>query len=205
MIGSFVYLDEAERAVMSRSRLEFLITRYQYGGDYILSKKDIYQDNKIRIRSGFSDPSKYLYWKMCYEKTGIPVDKDNWCDMELKNSNGEFIKSMDMCKIKFNGVAREEYKDYDYYNLYQPYTRKIYNMREGNFVYAFANNPLIFQPTGSASIGNIEDLTLIVKLHPDAVRALNDLNYRIIWKIWSYGINIIAVISGIGGLRFFGN
>ena len=205
MIGSFVYLDEVERAVMARSRLEFLITRYQYGGDYILSKKDIYQDNKIRIRSGFSDPSKYLYWKMCYEKTGMPVNADNWCDMELRNNDGEFVKSMDMCKIKFNGVTREEYKDYDYYNLYQPYTREIYNMREGNFVYAFANKPLMFQPTGSASMGNIDDLTLIVKLHPDAVTALNDFNYRIIWKVWSYGINIIAVISGIGGLRFFGN
>jgi hypothetical protein len=205
MIGSFVYLDETERPVMARSRLEFLITRYQYGGDQIFSKKDIYQENKIRIRSGFSDPSKYLYWKMCYEKDGITVDKDNWCDMELIDENNEYVKSMDMCKIKFNGVTREEYKDYDYYNLYQPYTRKIYNMRMGNFVYSFANNPLVFQPTGSASMGNIHDLTLIVKLHPDAVKALNDLNYRIIWKVWSYGMNIIAVISGIGGLRFFGN
>jgi hypothetical protein len=205
MIGSFVYLDENERAVMSRSKLEFLITRYQYGGEYIFSKKDIYQGNKLRILSRFSDPSKYLYWKMCYEKTGVQVDKDEWCDTELKDSNGKPIKSMSLCKIKFNGVTREQYKCYDYYNVYHPYTRQIYNMREGNFVYSFANNPLTFQPTGSASLGNIHDLTLIVKLHPDAVKALNDLNYRIIWNVWSCGMTILVAISGMGGLRFFGN
>lgn len=205
MIGSFVYLDESERAVMARSRLEFLIRRYQYNGDYVFSKKDIYQDNKIRIRPRFSDPSKYLYWKMCYEKMGVPNDKDDWYNMELKNSNGEIVKSMDLCKIKFNGETREDYKCYDYYNVYHPYTRKIYNMGMGNFVYSFAFNPLAFQPSGSASLGNIHDLTIIVKLHPEAVNALNNSNYRIIWKVWSYGMNIVAVISGIGGLRYFGN
>ena len=37
LMGSFAYLDSEERITISKSRLEFLMTRYKYNGDHIFT------------------------------------------------------------------------------------------------------------------------------------------------------------------------
>lgn len=204
LMGNFIYLDDEERLTISKSKLEFLMTKYQYNGDHIFTSDDIYSDNKVRLPLNFSDPAKYIYWKMEYKETGVKEDKFDWRLRELKDNLTQFhVRSMDECKIKFNGRVRETYKDYNYYNLYHPYTKGIYNLFPGEFIYSFALNPLDYQPSGSASLTNVEDFTMIAKLHDKAVVALNN-GYVLSWKVWAQTINIVVVISGIGGLRFFG-
>lgn len=204
LLASFVYLEEEERLRIARSRLEFLMTRYYRSEPVTLTRHNIYDDNKVRMMMNFNDPSKYIFWKMRFEKPGIEPDKFDWIVGELKNPDNEeyYLRSMDQCKLKFNGRTRENYKDYNYWNVYQPYTRGIYDLRPGEFVYSFANRPLEFQPTGQANLTNIDDVTLIMKLHPKAIDALND-GYVITIYSWSYAINIVVNISGIGGLRFY--
>jgi hypothetical protein len=205
LLGNFVYLDEEERLKMSKSKLEYLITKYQYSGDNIFMGDDIYDENKIRLTLNFSDPAKYIYWKFNYSNIENSDNIANWRNKVLIDSNtGKIIKSMNECKLKFNGRERELYKDYTYYNIYHPFIHGIYNLKEEEFVYSFALNPLKYQPSGSASLTNIEDFTMIMKLHSKAVEELTTKKTILNIKIWAKTINILSMISGIGGLRFFG-
>ena len=141
---------------------------------------------------------------MSYTNINKASDKFDWRVQELKDTTtGELVKSMEECKLKFNGRVREPYKDYNYYNAYHPYTKGVYNLSPGEFLYSFALRPIEYQPSGAASLTNIEDFTMIVKLHQKAVDALEN-GYILNWQAWVQTINIVVVISGIGGLRFYG-
>ena len=110
-------------------------------------------------------------------------------------------------KIKFMGRNREGFKDYEYFNAYHPYTRKIYNLSKGEFVYSFGlnSNPKNIQPSGSANLTNIDDISIIFQLNKNIIDKMNNENLQISIKVWTCSYNILAINSGLAGLRFFGN
>ena len=205
LIGNFIYLDEYERSLIAKSRLEFLIERYLYSGTKIISKNNLF-NNRIKNELHFQDPSKYIYWKF-YIKDLKKDDKTNWNKGNFtlvdENGNKSEIKSFDLLKLKFNGRTREAFKDYGFYNYYHPYLRGFKNIEDGEFVYSFALNPLKYQPSGSANLSYIDDFTLIAQLPPKLVELLKESKIIIEWKTWSCSINILVCQSGMGALRFF--
>jgi hypothetical protein len=180
---------------------------YQYAGEFIFENKDIYQNNKINMKLNFSDPTKYIWWKIEFHKkspndTEKNDDKFNWTVRELKHTDTLYYRTMDECKFKFSGVTREDYKDYTYWNAYHPFTRGINNLNKGEFAFVFAVHPLQFQPSGHSSMSTISEVFCIMKLHDAAINALNN-GYIMTVKWWSLTIDIVVVMSGIGGRLFF--
>lgn len=207
LLGNFVYLDEEERYKMAKSRLEYLVERYQYSGEYIYTKENIYNNNKLHLRLYFTDPTKYIYWKLHYDYVGEEEDKFDWIVNEIKVTNEltgreEYLESFQSCRLKFNGRTREMPKDYQYYNTYHPYTKGINNMRPGEFVYSFALRPLEYQPSGAVSLTNIEDFSMVLKLSDRVAELINNGTIILRFKVWSCSLNILAYISGMAGLRF---
>jgi hypothetical protein len=208
LLGRFAYVGSEERMKLAKNRIEYLIPMYQYGGEYIFENKDIYQTNKINMKLNFSDPTKYIWWKIEFHKRSPTTsehedDKFNWTVRELKQSSTLYYRTMDQCKFKFNGKVREDYKDYTYWNAYHPYTREINNLNKGEFVLSFGIHPLRFQPSGHASMSSISDFFTIMKLHDAAINALNN-GYIMKVKWWSLTVDVVVAMSGIGGRLFFG-
>ena len=210
LIGNFIYLDQEERELIAKSRLEFLIEKYQYNGDKIISHKNLF-NNRIRNELRFVDPTKYIYWKFYFtnlDKSYIPDINDwNKGDYTLVDSNtGEKknIKSFELLKLKFNGRTREIFKDYNYYNYYHPYSKGLNNFEPGEFAYSFALKPLLYQPSGSANLSQIVDFTLIAQLPDQILELLQDKKIIINWKVWACSLNIFVCQSGMGALRFYG-
>jgi len=207
LIGNFIYLDEEERSLVAKSRLEFLIERYLYSGTKIISKNNLF-NNRIKNELHFQDPSKYIYWKFNIKDLKKEDDKTNWnkgnFTLTDENGNKSEIKSFDLLKLKFNGRTRESFKEYGFYNYYHPYLRGFKNIEAGEFVYSFALNPLEYQPSGSANLSYIDDFTLIAQLPQELVQLLKESKIIIEWKTWSCSINILVCQSGMSALRFFG-
>lgn len=206
LLNSHAYVEKEERQKLAKAKMEYLVPRYIDGGEHTISKKDLYETNKIRIIMRFGEPTKYIYWKIGFQKmtqTQQEIDdsKFDWINQELKNEFDEYVMSMDECKIKFSGRDREGYKDYNWFNAYHPWTKGIDNLEPGEFVYSFALDPLKFQPSGSASLKNVGDIVFIMKLHDKAVEALNN-GYVMTIRSFAHTSTILAVMSGMGGLRF---
>ena len=207
LLGRFAYVGNDERRKLAMNRIEYLIPMYQYAGEFIFENKDIYKNNKINMKLNFSDPTKYIWWKIEFHKKSPTVsekndDKFNWTVRELKHTDTLYYRTMDECKFKFSGVTREDYKDYTYWNAYHPFTRGINNLNKGEFAFVFALHPLQFQPSGHSSMSTISEVFCIMKLHDAAINALNN-GYIMTVKWWSLTIDIVVVMSGIGDRLFF--
>ena len=204
-----IYLDDDERKLISKAKHEYLIERFQHSNNNIFGKNNLIDDNQIILKLYFNDPTKYIYWKVKFISSSFS-DFD-WLlnDYYTKDSNDNitYTKSIDFIKIKFMGRNREGFKDYEYYNVYHPYCRGIYNLGKGEFLYSFClnSNPRSIQPSGSANLTNIDDISLIFQLNDNIITKMNNENLQISIKAWSCSYNILAINSGLAGLRFFGN
>ena len=208
LLGRFAYVGREERKKLAKNRIEYLVPMYQYGGNYVFENANVYQTNKIGMKLNFSDPTKYIWWKIEFHKktpttSEAEDDKFNWVVRELKQTSTLYHRTMDECKFKFNGRNREDYKDYTYWNAYHPFTRGINNLNKGEFAWSFAMHPLQYQPSGHASMSSIADVFCIMKLNDAALSALQN-GYTMTVKWWSLTNDIVVAMSGLGGRLFFG-
>ena len=123
IIVDYVYIENEERQKLAKSKLEFLIQRYRYGGIYNLTVNNII-NNKFKVQFRLYDPTKYILWRMKVKNN----DKKNW------NVNGfNNIQISNYIKLYFNGSVREQAQD-SYFNNVQPYCRYLGTIDSGEYI-----------------------------------------------------------------------
>jgi hypothetical protein len=112
------------------------------------------------------------------------------------------IKTVDNIKIYFNGSTREQ-GTAELFNLINPHNRTIGSLGYDEYIYIFALYPLLYQPSGTANLTNIEDIIIEFQLNKDFINAIvtNGLSFEI--EYWAYGYNVLRFISGMCAPIFY--
>lgn len=190
MIAEYIFLEESERNLIATNKNEYLITKMQSSGDFI-------------INTNLLDEFK-LYFKNCVRELW-------WVIQDVSNivKNPEVyyvydnISPANKSKIVFAGRDRENYKDYKYYNYIQPMKFHSATPSLGINTYSFCVNPENYQqPSGSANMGRLDDTAIKFVLDDKVIEGLKN---GLVLRGVVYGVshNILRIVSGLGGLVFY--
>lgn len=231
-MAEYLYIEKDERTLIAENKHEILIDHIQYNGDLQFSSRNIFttlNENGIlsyRISADitFKNSCKELIWIIQTNKFGsnsgntveigdnygiYSVDSNNNSLLNEHHNyvhinNGNIIIPTKALKFKFNGKERELFKDYKFYSLIQPYSKRSISCDNGIQIYSFAINPTYLQPSGSVNMNKLGDITMIMELTPEfALEVLNNhITFR--WGIYANSYNILRIMSGMAGLAFYG-
>lgn len=205
----YIYLEEDERKRVAGSKMEFLIEKFRNGGIYNYNYDSIV-DGKIKTQLKFADPTKYIVWRLKVKFQSEMQNNYTW------NKNGyntytynparltSYInnKTVKNIKVYFNGSAREQGQP-DLFNTINPYMRFCGSLENDEYMYIFSLYPLLYQPSGTANLSNIEDIIVEFELMQDFIDKLNSEGLTLEIEYWALGYNILRFISGMAAPIFY--
>jgi hypothetical protein len=184
----YVYLDSAERRLMSTSSHEYLIEQLQYTYESVTSQT-------VRTKVNFSHPCKYIVWAVQPE---INIYNNRHTDFTDSGPNTilafEGLNCVESAKILFNSQDRVSSRPIAYYNTLQPYYYFTKVPATGINVYSFALQPLAHQPSGSANMSRLESCTISQQL------ASANGPWRV--HVFAVNYNALRIVGGMGGVAF---
>jgi hypothetical protein len=98
-------------------------------------------------------------------------------------------------KINFNGNVRQE-GEAIYFNTVQPYQCGLGALDKEEYLYSFSLFPRLHQPSGSANLTMIEDLSMDHELTSEIINEINTKNLELEIEYWSLSYQILRVLSG---------
>ena len=107
-----------------------------------------------------------------------------------------------MIKIYFNGLIREQYKP-ALFDTIGPYARCMGDISEGEYIYSFALYPLMYQPSGSANLSQIEDIIIEHQLTDNFIKLMKENMLNVEMEFWVFGYNVMRMISGLAAPIFY--
>lgn len=221
---NYVYLDSHERRRFAQITHEYLIDQLQFTGDESTSQVS----NKFKLN--FNHPVRELIWTVQpedhlddgkYGKQWFNFTDDHEISdpsdvlgggaaggAQYIHTNTFFGKGenpVKLCKIQLNGHDRFSERDGRYFNLVQPYEVHENVPSKGINVFSFGIKPEDFQPSGTCNFSRIDNATLNLQLTEKSVRVIEDnqtRNRSCNIKIFARNINVLRIISGMGGLAY---
>jgi len=209
----YIYLEEEERKKVAQSKLEFLIERFRYGGLFNYNNSTIL-DGKIKTQLRFADPTKYILWRLkvvdtdkkqynyIWNKNGYNVYTSHDTLNDYYVSDYVNIKTVDNIKVYFNGSTREQGTS-ELFNLINPHNRTCGSLDNDEYMYIFAIYPLIYQPSGTANLSNIEDVIIEFQLNSDFLNKIQENGLNIECEYWTCSYNVLRFISGMCAPLFY--
>jgi hypothetical protein len=113
-------------------------------------------------------------------------------------------KIIDSLKIQFNGQDREGFKESKFYSDVQPNKGQYASFDNGTYMYSFAINPRLLQPSGTANFTKIHRLGITAKLNEKIINFMKNQNVKINFGFYYDTYNILRITGGMCGLAFFG-
>lgn len=235
LLGNYIYLGADERRQCAKIKSEALMERFVNSGTLVRDAKDLrvsmitdygIANNVLKIRYHFSDPCKYLLWKINVEYPDAqPSDIVSWdlndyrvryiptpdaSDPVYTNHNGvidvksKIINIVNRTLIEFNGKTREQWKDPTYFQTLQPYYKCMNALDSGESFYGLCLFPKPLQPSGATNFSQIEDLSFYFEINKQIVDLMKTTGLKIRINMWECCYNVFVAISGFGALRFYG-
>jgi hypothetical protein len=194
LLLDYIYLDEEERLKFVQSKHDYLVEHVT-----LLDEKNIESTNRF-INIGLIQPCKFITWTV---QANYLVDKtnndqfnytDNYIYKNGKQIGNSLINNQ---TILLNGNARLSYRRYEYFNHVQPYQHFNCAPSEGINLYSFCLTPMLFQPSGSCSMGQIKNIQIHLNLSSSV-----SINNQVKFKGYAMGYNILRIVNGLAGLIF---
>lgn len=204
MLAEYIYIEDKERRKIVTSKNEYLIETLQFNGNLQINKNSLDEEDRIKHKLHFKYPCKEIFWVFQNSAfiTGIAPNNEK----KYFNYGSDFITGKinpgSEAKIKFNDRDREEYKDIEFYNYIQPYERHYATPSDGINVYSFSLFPEKYQPSGTANLGKIENVSLEIRLKKQIAQEIREKNSIFNWRIYATSYNILRIFSGLGGLAY---
>jgi hypothetical protein len=197
----YIYLEEEERKRISKSKIEFLIEKFRYCGIYKYNITNII-DGKIKTQLRIADPTKYILWRMKITYQDNMKNNFTWNKNGYLDENYNPIKTTDSIKVYFNGSTREQ-GDSELFSLINPHMRCVGSLEEDEYMYIFALYPLLYQPSGTANMTNMEEVIIEHQLNSNFLTDLQNkkLNFEI--EYWAFGYNVLRFMSGMCAPIFY--
>jgi hypothetical protein len=210
-IVDYVYLEQEERLRIAASKLEFLVEKYNYGGIHTYKYNKII-NKTINTKLYFRDPTKFILWRVKIKN----IDKLNWnkngyevIDYKVANYRNEttntdfvtyypYIRKIPLVaktRFNFNGNLRQE-GDYNYFNCVVPYECGLGALSDGEGLYSFSLFPRLYQPSGTANLSVIEDLSVDHVLTDEIISMMETYNLELEIEYWSMTYQVMRVMSG---------
>ena len=205
----YIYLEEEERKRVAGTKMEFLIEKFRHGGVYNYNYNSIV-NGKIKTQLRFADPTKYIVWrfKVKYQsnmQNNYTWNKNGYNTYSYDSSkltnyvNNKTVKNI---KIYFNGSTREQGKS-ELFNIINPHMRFCGSLDNDEYMYIFSLFPLLYQPSGTANLSNIEDVIVEFELISDFINKLSSEGLTLEIEYWALGNNILRFISGMCAPIFY--
>jgi len=105
-------------------------------------------------------------------------------------------------KIYFNGSQREQGQS-QLFNIVFPYSRLIGSLGNDEYIYIFALYPLLYQPSGTANLSNIEEVLIEYTLNNNFIEHVRNLGLKIECEYWTCKYNILRYISSMCAPLFY--
>jgi hypothetical protein len=214
-----VYLEQEERLRIASSKLEFLIERFNYGGIYKYKSSDI-QKNFVETKLYFSDPTKYLLWRIkiiaptqnkllwnqnsytyTYYETKTTIDPITLVTYITNYPYNKVIKVVDSVDIKFNGNVRQTGES-TYFTSVNPVSRYMGSLYEGEYLYSFGFIPKLLQPSGTANLSSISEMSIKHTFTDEFIRIITQNNLQFEIEYWALSYQILRIMSGFAALAF---
>jgi hypothetical protein len=202
MLVQYIYLEDDERKKVASSKMEFLIEKYKFANSYSYNYKNIIEQNILRTKLRVADPTKYILWRLRVKYNDINENNYKWNINGYYDSTGKPIPTTDMIKIYFNGLIREQYKP-ALFDTIGPYARCIGDINEGEYIYSFALYPLMYQPSGSANLSQIDDVIIEHQLTDNFIKLMKENMLNVEMEFWAFGYNVMRMISGLAAPIFY--
>jgi len=198
----YIYLEEEERLRISKSKMEFLIEKFRYGGKFKYNYNNLIDNNKIITKLVLADPTKYILWRLKVIFPDKMKYNYTWNINGYLDDNYNIIKTVDYIKIYFNGSTREQGQE-KLFNTINPHLRYVGSLENDEYMHIYALYPLLYQPSGSANLTNVDDILIEHQLNPQFINDLETkgLNFEI--EYWAFGYNIMRYISGMCAPIFY--
>jgi hypothetical protein len=188
-------LDDEERVRFAQARHEYLIEQIFYNDQKVID--GLNQSYKV----GFNQSCKELIWVTQLNLATNSRNNDwfNYTDSMIRNMNGELIgKSMITREtLLFNSHERLTLRESEYFSHVQVYQCHQHNADEGINVYSFSLYPEKHQPSGTANLSRIDNITLKIIVSP-----IINFNYSGLLRVYGVVYNILRIANGISGLVF---
>lgn len=192
LIANNIYVNEKEKYVLSKKINDYLITKWQYYDNLIISSTDILSENNvigIKQIMEFSGTIKELFFAL------QPIS--NVTNKQYGIYTEGIDRTIDSAKIEFSGREREVHKSDTFYNYVITYSYYKSDVQEGLLCYPFSINPLDIQPSGCVNFDKIKSITLFVKPTDVVLTKLNEgIKYRLIIYASEYKLLRITNSSG---------
>jgi len=168
----YIFLDTVERRKFAQVSHEYLIDQLQYAGPESVSATN------YRSKLNFNHPVKELVWVVHKDTDPLLV----------------YDANMTLAKLQLNGHDRFSERAGRYFNQVQPWQHHT-NIpdQKGIYVYSFALNPEVDQPSGTANFSRIDNSTLVLTLVDSSAYTL---------QVYAVNYNVLRIISGMGGLAY---
>ena len=183
----YVYLDTDERKRFAQSQHELLIEQLQFTGDETPMANGSYRLN-------FNHPVKELVWVVTQPKDGNKFEYGSDITDEDGRRGGDTVKS---ANLQLNGHDRFDTREGSYFRLVQPFQHHTRIPEKNIYVYSFAVKPEEHQPSGTCNFSRIDNATLKLQIAQAAVDAPNSKV-----KIFATSVNVLRILSGMGGLAY---
>lgn len=220
LLGNYVFLSDEERKQNGTIKTESLMERYITTGKITRIFKDITSvltekgktNNVIKIEYKFSDPCKYLLWKINVEYPNKQnTDKIYWDigNYKQRNTNNNFdinkriINVVKNTMIEFNGKTREAWHDNMYYQTIQPINKNVRPLDTGEQLYSFCLTPALLQPSGATNMSMIDKVIFYYELTDDIVELMKNNGIKINFTMYECSYNVFVTMSGMCALRFY--
>jgi hypothetical protein len=108
--------------------------------------------------------------------------------------------------LQLNGSNRFDKQEGGFFNYVQPYQHHTNTPAVGIVVYSFAINPERHQPSGSANLSRIDNTQLILDVedtsYKNGLPELGMYSSDNALYVFARSINVLRIISGMGGLAY---
>lgn len=205
LLVQYIFIEPEERKRIVNSKHEYLIEQVQMEEGFEITREALEEDDVVRKRMYFKYPSKEILWTIqeTSETDGsLPNGQLRWHKYtSLFNSNSSTGPSL--FSLFFNGRERQMDKEGLYYNLVEPYKHHTSVPQDGIFSYSFALHPELLQPSGNANFSKIDNMDIVLDPNDETTTHIITNNTRFKWTAYSYTVNVLRIMSGLGGLAYF--
>lgn len=186
----YIFLDSAERTMMTQNQHEYLIEQVQSAG------AESFSNSSVRVTLNLSHPCKEFIW-VVQPDANVSGGANRWVDFTDAGNSGTAYAGNDPlvnAKIQIGNHDRITTRKGSYFNLVQPYNHHTRIPAVGIYAYSFALNPETHQPSGSINMSRIDNATIHMTLSTGTspVRVY----------VFAVNYNIVRVVSGLAGLAF---
>merc|ERR1712142_184740 len=177
----YIFLDTDERRKFAQQAHKYLITQVQFTGDVTLT------GTTTQCKLNFNHPVKELIWVTL---------SDTRQNSEYETADQE--NPVDKAKLMFNGHDRFSERSGKYFNEVQPYQHHTNIPKShGINVYSFSLYPEVEQPSGTSNFSRID--SAVLSISQNSIVSQENGRYA---KIYALSMNIMRIMSGMGGLAY---